>query len=484
MKTITLLLSLVLAFASTQAQNYLISFVATGASTTLDSVKVENLTQVTSKTFKGNDTLHLKGTDGISNINANEEIIQVYPNPMQGQSEISFYAKNTGNSQLTIYDISGKEVLQTVGEIFQGIKMYRLTGLRQGVYFVNISGVNYFYTAKLISLNISQSDAKIEYLGSETTETTTIKFKNTKATVNMAYTNGDSLRFTGYSGIYSNTQTDVPISSKTITFTFTASLLSTVLIPAGTFAMGSPISELSRDNDEAQYEVTLSAFSMSKYEITNAQYATFLNSKNIDSTGIYTFGAYPTQALIYASSGSHDWGLHFVNNQWIPVAGYENHPVIFVTWFGSNEFAIYAGGRLPSEAEWEYACRGNTNTQFNTDTCLSDAQANYWWLYPYGTCINTNTTYPNTTQAVGTYSANAFGLFDMHGNVFEWCNDWYGDYPTTPQTNPEGPTTGLYRIGRGGSWYNYARNCRSAYRGADNPATYTFIMGFRVVLVP
>ena len=150
MKTITLLLSLVLAFASTQAQNYLISFVATGASTTLDSVKVENLTQVTSKTFKGNDTLHLKGTDGISNINANEEIIQVYPNPMQGQSEISFYAKNTGNSQLTIYDISGKEVLQTVGEIFQGIKMYRLTGLRQGVYFVNLSFNNKSTAIKIV----------------------------------------------------------------------------------------------------------------------------------------------------------------------------------------------------------------------------------------------------------------------------------------------------------------------------------------------
>ena len=134
--------------------------------------------------------------------------------------------------------------------------------------------------------------------------------------------------------------------------------LETVLIPAGTFTMGSPADEPNRGTDETQHQVTLSAFRMSKYEITNAQYAAFLNAKSIGSDGKYAAGAYPTQALIYASSSSYDWGLHYTNNQWVPVSGYENNPVINVTWYGATEFATYIGGTLPTEAQWEYACRG------------------------------------------------------------------------------------------------------------------------------
>ena len=135
-----------------------------------------------------------------------------------------------------------------------------------------------------------------------------------------------------------------------------------VSIPAGTFTMGSPSDEPNRQTNETQHQVTLSAFRMSKYEITNAQYAAFLNAKNIGSDGKYAAGANPTQALIYASSGSYDWGLHYNTNKWEPVAGYENNPVINVTWYGATEFATYIGGTLPTEAQWEYAARGNTTT--------------------------------------------------------------------------------------------------------------------------
>ncbi|MFZ4726543.1 MAG: formylglycine-generating enzyme family protein, partial [Paludibacter sp.] len=261
--------------------------------------------------------------------------------------------------------------------------------------------------------------------------------------------------------------------------------ISTSLIPAGTFIMGSPITEVGRSTDETQYSVTLSAFRMSKYEITNAQYAAFLNAKSIGSNGIWsTAPTYPTQTLIYSSGTSYDWGLKYSGTQWVPVAGYENAPVINVCWYGAAEFATYVGGSLPTEAQWEYACRGGTTTPFNTGDFLTNLQANYNWVSPYNGGTNTVTTYPGKTLPVGTYAPNGYGLYDMHGNVWEWCADWYDTYPTSDQTNPIGASTGLYRVIRGGRWFNYAKDCRSAYRYKNYPYTDYNSIGFRVVFVP
>jgi len=178
-----------------------------------------------------------------------------------------------------------------------------------------------------------------------------------------------------------NTQIDSVIFYSPTTSTNPANL-TLVNIPGGTFIMGSPESELNRDANETQFQVTVSAFRMSKYEITNAQYAAFLNAKSIGSNGKYAAGAYPTQTLVLASGGSYNWGLNYTGGQWVPVVGYENHPVINVSWFGAAEFATYAGGTLPTEAQWEYACRSGTTTAFNTGTCLTDAHANYNWAIP------------------------------------------------------------------------------------------------------
>jgi len=257
--------------------------------------------------------------------------------------------------------------------------------------------------------------------------------------------------------------------------------ISTALIPAGTFTMGSPATEANRMSDETQHQVNLSVFKMSKYETTNAQYAAFLNAKGIGSNGLYTAGAYPTQPLIYASSGSIDCGLHYIGGQWIPVSGYENTPIINVTWYGAAEFATYAGGRLPTEAEWEYACRAGTTTPFNTGSCLTNLQANYKWSLPYSSCTNSVTISPGKTMLVGTYNANGYGLYDMHGNVYEWCSDWYGSYSISTQTNPTGSTTGSLRVMRGGAWSYGAQICRSALRASSNPTTPSGDVGFRVV---
>ena len=259
--------------------------------------------------------------------------------------------------------------------------------------------------------------------------------------------------------------------------------IETVLIPAGTFTMGSPTTEPQRQSDETQHQVTLSAFRMSTYETTNAQFAAFLNANNIGGDGLYEAGAYPNEPLIYYC-GSYN-GLSYTGAQWQAAAGFENYPVVCVTWYGAQEFATYAGGRLPTEAEWEYACRGGTTTPFNTGNCLDYTQANYYWPQPYSGCSNTNTAYPGQTQAVKSYSPNAYGLYNMHGNVWEWCADWYGAYPTTAQINPTGPSTGTDRVFRGGSWFGDAQYCRSADRdfSFDPGISFSFI-GFRLGFAP
>jgi formylglycine-generating enzyme required for sulfatase activity len=256
--------------------------------------------------------------------------------------------------------------------------------------------------------------------------------------------------------------------------------IETALIPAGTFTMGSPTSEPQRGGDEVQHQVTLSAFRMSKYETSNAQFAAFLNANNIGANGIYAAGAYPTEPLVYDCGVSY--GLSYTGAQWQPAAGFENHPVVCVTWYGAAEFATYAGGRLPTEAEWEYACRAGTSTPFNTGNCLDYTQANYYWPAPYSGCSNANTNWLQQTQEINSYSPNAYGLYNMHGNVWEWCADWYGAYPTAAQTNPSGPSTGTYRVIRGGSWPDGAQNCRSAARYGTDPNGPG--IGFRLAFVP
>ncbi len=263
-------------------------------------------------------------------------------------------------------------------------------------------------------------------------------------------------------------------------------------IPAGTFIMGAPVSESWSGTDEIEHQVTLSSFYITRYEITNVQYAAFLNAKNIGSNGLYAAGTYPAVALIYAYDDVFKCFLHYTDGQWITDTGYENYPVLCVSWYGASEFATFVGGSLPTEAQWEYACRANTTTPFNTGDCLTNLQANYSWTYPYKDCPNTDTTYLGKVQAVGTYPANAFGLFDMHGNVSEWCTDWYGPYPTTPQTNPTGfippfipPTPsggGYYHVVRGGSFVSMGKFCRSASRfWAGSHCDY---VGFRIVKSP
>jgi formylglycine-generating enzyme required for sulfatase activity len=205
-------------------------------------------------------------------------------------------------------------------------------------------------------------------------------------------------------------------------------------IPGGTFMMGSPVTEQGRKDDEIQHQVTLSAFTMSKYPITFEQYDVFC-----DATG-----------------RTKPWGRE-----------QENLPVSQVTWDDAKAFAEWMGCRLPTEAEWEYAARANTTTPFYTGDCLTSDQANFDGSKPL---------------PVGSFSPNAFGLYDMHGNILQWCNDWYGEYNVNDKLDPKGPEKGANKIIRGGGWRNAAWECRSAYRGGGlYPGTRGTGIGFRIV---
>ena len=266
----------------------------------------------------------------------------------------------------------------------------------------------------------------------------------------------------------------------------------TVAIPAGTFTMGSPVSEVGRSTntyeDEVQHSVTLSAFRMSKYEITNAQFATFLNLKGVTESGFLASGIDPIQRLISPYVGV-PYGLTYNKTtlKWQPATGCDNYPVIHVTWYGATEFANYVGGRLPTEAEWEYACRAGSVTPFNTGACLTDANAVYNWAKPYNnTCINTIITNA-APRVVGSFAPNAWGLYDMHGNVSEWCSDAWSQLTSSPQTNPTGGVAtklNVERILRGGAWNNTATICRSAIRTVVMPDSDYSYIGFRVVMAP
>jgi formylglycine-generating enzyme required for sulfatase activity len=463
--------------------DYTISFTASGVTSSVGSVEVQNLTKGTTVTVPSGNTLTLNDqATGVEEITTGNTGIRVLQNPNTGKSTLTFYAAQAGNVQMSAYALDGRSVYRQTARLEVGGNSLELS-LPVGLYVIRVSGPGYVYSAKLQSLSSTVTQAGIKFLTHTNLEASApqkSKATPTPTTTTMSYTTGDQLLYTATSGTYIASVPDVPTGSKTTNFNFAT--IPTSAIPSGTFNMGSPDSEVNRDNNETQHSVTLTAFRMSKYEITNAQYAAFLNAKSIGSNGIWaTAPAYPTQTLIVANS---TMGLTYNGSQWMPVTGYENAPVINVTWYGATEYATYIGGTLPTEAQWEYACRAGTTTPFNTGTCLTNLQANYWWSSPYGSCTNTLTTPLSKTQTVGTYAPNAYGLSDMHGNVWEWCSDWYGTYPTTAQTNPTGATTGSRRVVRGGSWYRDARRCRSAYRDNYGPDTNSYDIGFRVALVP
>lgn len=258
-----------------------------------------------------------------------------------------------------------------------------------------------------------------------------------------------------------------------------------ILIPGGTFQMGSPEEEAWRSGDETQHTVTVSDFYMSAYELTQAEYQeiTGENPSSFSGEDLPVENISWLDAVSYCNARSEREGLtpaYTVNGS-------------NVTWDRSAD-----GYRLPTEAEWEYACRAGTVTPFNTETSISAEESNYYGHYPYeiednyfsqGNLTTGPGEYRQTTVSVTSFSPNPWGLYNMHGNVGEWVWDYYGAYANTDesavgaaeQTDPTGPETGTLRVYRGGGWNDFAKNMRSAYRAALAGDKGSFNIGMRLV---
>ncbi|MCF8145587.1 MAG: formylglycine-generating enzyme family protein [Deltaproteobacteria bacterium] len=230
-----------------------------------------------------------------------------------------------------------------------------------------------------------------------------------------------------------------------------------VRIPAGTFTMGSPPDEEGRKDNETPHEVTLSRpFYMQTTEVTVKQWRAIMGSP-----------------LFFKKKGSDD--MPVVKISW-------DDCMAFLEKLNARKEGVY---RLPTEAEWEYACRGGSDSVYgwgDTIDCSKAMYANN--SLKAGDCLKYVKSRGLSTDdpaPVRSYAPNAWGLYDLPGNAWEWCQDWYGPYPQGSVVDPQGPRSGSVRVRRGGSWYGHWERCRCANRNFSHPASRYQTTGFRLV---
>ena len=227
------------------------------------------------------------------------------------------------------------------------------------------------------------------------------------------------------------------------------------LIPAGSFDMGDNLDNI--EDALPVHTVELDSFYMDAYPVTVGQFKQFVEESGYN----------------YTSKIVDEDGYNYSRDNWMNVARYspsDDHPMVYVNWSDAAAYATWAGKRLPTEAEWEYAARGGLAGK----------------RYPWGNEIsakNANYAGMKGSARVGSYSPNAYGLYDMAGNVWEWCADWHDKdyYAQSPLKNPQGSDDGYYRVARGGSWRHDAQTLRVAARNHDSPTANSYCVGFRCV---
>jgi len=222
-RKITFLTITLFAFVALRAQDYQISFTGSGESTTIETIQVQNLTQSTSLKLNGSDVLHLRATvTAIDHLPASgDNSLQIYPNPMIGNSTIEFEIPKAGNVIIELYTITGEKVTSIQKSLQAGIQKFKVSGLNAGIYTVNVKTDNIFYSGKIISNGISNGKANFAFINSSTKEYNA-KLKSTKSIVPMQYNTGDRILLKAVSGIYSTIKTLVPVSSSSETFNFVA----------------------------------------------------------------------------------------------------------------------------------------------------------------------------------------------------------------------------------------------------------------------
>ena len=288
---------------------------------------------------------------------------------------------------------------------------------------------------------------------------------------------------TSYPVTYYRTLADLPISVTNDAYKTTNILMR--LIPKGTFAMGSPAGELGKDSYETRHTVTLTKdFYLGVFEVTQRQWELVTGNKP----------SYFNNATYYATRPVEQVSYYDIRENPANSAISPNWPATNAVHAGSFMGRLRAktgltGFDLPTESQWEYACRAGTATALNSGKNLkstsSDANVaevgRYW--YNGGSGSSQSCAPSAGTAAVGSYAPNAWGLYDMHGNVWEWCLDWYGIYPGAV-TDPPGASSGSLRVFHGGCWVFYADYCRSANRDFDSPGYRDLYTGFRACCAP
>jgi sulfatase modifying factor 1 len=297
-------------------------------------------------------------------------------------------------------------------------------------------------------------------------------------------------------------------------------------IPDGTFEMGDNLGDGYSD-ELPVHTVTVDSFYMGKYEVTNGQYCDYLNSAlgqgliTVTNGRVYQAGSGTDYLYCDTNSGSGYSQIDYndvsgtFNVRTKSERDMSNDPMVMVTWYGAVAYCNWRsqqggkeqcynlstwncdfskkGYRLATEAEWEYAARGRlSGRRFPWGDTISHSQANYYSSSSYSYDISPTRGYHPTwddvypyTSPGGTFAANGYGLYDMAGNVWEWCNDWYSTsyYRSSPTSNPTGPISGSYRVLRGGSWDDHASYCRVALRLSYGfPDSRRYFYGFRIVL--
>lgn len=237
--------------------------------------------------------------------------------------------------------------------------------------------------------------------------------------------------------------------------------------------------------EQPQKEVFIDAFWIDKTEVTNSQFCVFLNEKgNKIENGIQWFEpGYGHRGVVYGY-------IEEINGEYMPLPGYENLPVIEVSWYGANAYCEWIGGRLPTEAEWEYAAKGPRNNIYPWGNEFDGSLVNYrdysFDFDNHGKDTSFSDNNPLWTE-VGSYPEGASwcGVLDLAGNVHEWVNDWYAPdyYSLSPTSNPKGPEYGTLKISKGGSWYDPRWHVRCSYRKVLSPSSARMHwIGFRCVI--
>ncbi|MDR2519103.1 MAG: SUMF1/EgtB/PvdO family nonheme iron enzyme [Spirochaetaceae bacterium] len=254
-----------------------------------------------------------------------------------------------------------------------------------------------------------------------------------------------------------------------------------VRITGGSFIMGSPALEPQRKNDEVPHQVIVSGFYMGKHEVTQKDYLAIMGTMpdtRFQGEDLPVENVSWYEAVEYCNRRSELEGLtpvYIIDRTRSDPNNKSADDLVrwVVTWDPEAN-----GYRLPTEAEWEYACRAGTAGPFYTGANILSSHANYDGNYPYNN--NPRGTYADATLPVGSFPPNLWGLYDMHGNVREWCWDWYGNYGGPGQSDPAGPLSGSARVERGGSWYSDGQVLRSANRNGVSPSYRIGDLGFRL----